>query len=451
MKRYELSQDLARDILAKAKARGASQGDVVMAESRSFFVTVRMGEVEKISQSGEKRLGLRLFFGNRSACASTSDISDQAIDRLVEDTVLMAQATAQDPHGGLPQASELARDIPDLDLLDAGARSVSVEERIKIALDTEKSALAFDERITNSEGAEFSDGFGRLIYASTQGFSGEYEGSNFGHSVAPVAKSNGSMQRDYWYSSNRKFARLDSPQSVGEKAARRVLRRLGAKKVKTCEVPIVFEPEIAASLLRALSSAISGYALYKGASFLIGKLDTQIGAELLTVIDDATIPGALGSKPFDGEGLPTRKKVIVERGKLRSYLLDTYSGRKLGMTSTGNASRSVGEPPGVAPANFYLAPGRHSPEEIIGSVERGLYVTELIGFGVNMVTGDYSRGAAGLWIENGELSYPVEEVTIAGNLNAMFQNIEMVGNDLELRGRIAAPTIKISQMTLAGD
>ena len=451
MKRYELSQDLARDILAKAKARGASQGDVVMAESRSFFVTVRMGEVEKISQSGEKRLGLRLFFGNRSACASTSDISDQAIDRLVEDTVLMAQATAQDPHGGLPQASELARDIPDLDLLDAGARSVSVEERIKIALDTEKSALAFDERITNSEGAEFSDGFGRLIYASTQGFSGEYEGSNFGHSVAPVAKSNGSMQRDYWYSSNRKFARLDSPQSVGEKAARRVLRRLGAKKVKTCEVPIVFEPEIAASLLRALSSAISGYALYKGASFLIGKLDTQIGAELLTVIDDATIPGALGSKPFDGEGLPTRKKVIVERGKLRSYLLDTYSGRKLGMASTGNASRSVGEPPGVAPANFYFAPGRHSPEEIIGSVERGLYVTELIGFGVNMVTGDYSRGAAGLWIENGELSYPVEEVTIAGNLNAMFQNIEMVGNDLELRGRIAAPTIKISQMTLAGD
>ena len=451
MERYELSQDLARDILAKAKARGASQGDVVMAESRSFFVTVRMGEVEKISQSGEKRMGLRLFFGNRSACASTSDISDQAINRLVEDTALMAQATAQDPHGGLPEAGELARDIPELDLLDEGARAVSVEEKIKIALDAEKSALDFDERITNSEGAEFSDGFGRVIYASSQGFSGEYEGSNFGHSVAPVAKSNGSMQRDYWYSSNRKFARLDSPQSVGEKAARRVLRRLGGRKVKTCEVPIVFEPEIAASLLRALSSAISGYALYKGASFLIGKLGTQIGSELLTVTDDATIPGALGSKPFDGEGLPTRKKTIVERGQLQSYLLDTYSGRKLGMASTGNASRSVGEPPAVAPANFYLSPGQYSPGEIIGSVKRGLYVTELIGFGVNMVTGDYSRGAAGLWIEDGELRYPVEEVTIAGNLKAMFENIEMVGDDLEPRGRIAAPTIKISRMTVAGD
>jgi PmbA protein len=451
MERYELSQDLARDILAKAKVKGASQGDVVMAESQSFFVTVRMGDVEKISQSGEKRLGLRIFIGNSSASASTSDISQGAIEGLVEDTVQMARATAQDPHGGLPEASDLARDIADLDLLDDGARSVTVEERIQIAIDAEKSALAFDARINNSEGAEFSNGFGRVIYASSHGFSGEYEGSTFGHSVAPVATSNGSMQRDYWYSSNRKFARLESPRSVGETAARRVLRRLGARKVKTCEVPIVFEPEIAGSLLRNLSSAISGYALYKGASFLIGKLGTQIGSALLTVIDDGTIPGALGSKPFDGEGLPTRKKIIVEQGRLQSYLLDSYSGRKLGMASTGNASRSVGEPPGVAPANFYLSAGKHSPEEIVGSIKQGFYVTELIGFGVNMVTGDYSRGAAGLWIENGELAYPVEEVTIAGNLKEMFQNIEMVGSDLEMRGRICSPTVKISQMTVAGN
>ena len=451
MERYELSPDLARDILAKAKAKGASQGDVVMAESQSFFVTVRMGEVEKISQSGEKRLGLRLFFGNSSASASTSDVSTQAVERLVDDTVKMAQSTAQDPHSGLADARELARDIPDLNLLDQAARSVSVEEKIRIAVETEKSALAFDERITNSEGAEFSNGFGRVIYASSHGFNGEYEGSNFGVSVAPVAKSDGSMQRDYWYSSDRKFSRLDSPKSIGEKAAQRVLRRLGASRVKTCEAPIVFDSEMAASLLRNLASAISGYALYKGASFLTGKLGAQIGSSLLTVIDDATIPGALGSKPFDGEGLPTRKKTVVEGGKLQSYLLDSYSGRKLGMASTGNASRSVGEPPGVAPANFYLAPGKHSPEDIIRSVKQGFYVTELIGFGVNMVTGDYSRGAAGLWIENGELSHAVEEVTIAGNLKEMFQNIEMVGNDLEMRGRICSPTLKISQMTVAGE
>jgi PmbA protein len=320
-----------------------------------------------------------------------------------------------------------------------------------MALAAEKAALAYDPRITNSEGGEFSNQFGRVIYISSHGFSGEYEGSTFGHSVAPVAAQNGSMQRDYWYSSNRKFSKLESPKKVGEKAAQRVLRRLGARKVKTCEVPIVFDPEIAASLLRNLSSAISGYSLYKGASFLLDKLGTQIASEFVTVIDNGTIPAGLGSRPFDAEGLPTTKKIIVERGRLQSYLLDTYSGRKLGMGSTGNASRSVGEPPGVAPSNFYLAPGTHSADEIIRSVKQGFYVTELIGFGVNMVTGDYSRGACGLWIEDGELSYPVEEVTIAGNLKEMFQNIEMVGADLEMRGRIAAPTIKISQMTVAGN
>ena len=451
MERLELGQELGREILAMAKARGASQGDVVMAESDSFFVTARMGEVEKISQAGEKRLGLRLFFGNSSATSSTSDISKNSIEKLVDDTVRMAKVTAQDPHGGLPDAGELARDLPDLDLNDESARSVSVDEKIRLALATEKSALAYDERITNSEGAEFSNQFGRVIYASSGGFAGEYWGSTFGHSVAPVASHNGAMQRDYWYSSNRKFARLDSPTQVGERAAQRVLRRLGARKVKTCHAPVVFDPEMAASLLRNLASALSGYSLYKGASFLAGRLETEIGSELLTVIDDGTIPGALGSRPFDGEGLPVRKKTVVEKGRLQSYLLDTYSGKKLGMPSTGNASRSVGEAPGVAPANFYLAPGNESPEQIIGTVQNGFYVTEMIGFGVNMVTGDYSRGAAGLWIENGELAYPVEEITIAGNLKEMLRNIEMVGSDLEMRGRIAAPTIKISQMTIAGD
>jgi PmbA protein len=407
--------------------------------------------VEKISQAGEKRLGLRLFFGNSSATASTSDISKRSIEKLVDDTARMAKVTAQDPHGGLPDPDQLARELPDLDLSDDSARSVSVDERIALALNTEKTALGYDPRITNSEGAEFSNQFNRMIYASSGGFAGEYRSSSFSHSVAPVASENGSMQRDYWYSANRKYAKLESPVQVGERAAQRVLRRLGARKVKTCQVPVVFDPEMAASLLRNLSSGLSGYSLYKGASFLAGKLETVIGSESLNVIDDGTIPGALGSRPFDGEGLPVRKKMIVENGRLRSYLLDTYSGKKLGMSSTGNASRSVGDAPGVAPSNFYLAPGRHSPEEMIESVKTGLYVTEMIGFGVNMVTGDYSRGAAGLWIESGELAYPVEEITIAGNLKDMLRDIEMVGNDLEMRGRIASPTIKISRMTVAGD
>lgn len=451
MDRVELSKDLGEQILSMAKSNGASEGDVVMVESESFFVTVRMGEVEKVSQAGEKRLGLRLFFGNSSASASTSDISRKSIAKLVEDTTRMARVTAQDPHSGLPDGALLARELPPLDLLDDTARRVSVDEKIQLALDTEKSALAYDERITNSEGAEFSNQFGRVVYVSSRGFAGEYSGSTFGHSVAPVATQNGGMQRDYWYSSNRKFAKLESPQSVGERAAQRVLRRLGARRVRTCEAPVIFDPEMAASLLRNLASALSGYALYKGASFLAGKLGTQIGSELLTVIDDGMIPGALGSRPFDGEGLPIRKKTVVEKGRLQSYLLDTYSGKKLGMPSTGNASRSAGEPPGVSPTNFYLAPGKDSPEQILKSVKSGLYVTETIGFGVNMVTGDYSRGAAGLWIENGEFTYPVEEITIAGNLKEMFQNVEMVGNDLEMRGRIASPTVKISGMTIAGE
>jgi len=451
MERLDLSQDLARDILHQAKAKGASQGDLLMVESDSFFVTVRLGEIEKISQAQEKRLGLRLFFGASSATASTSDISKGSIERLVDETCAMARLTAQDDYSGLPAPEECARTFLDLDLLDDSGRSLSVEERSRLALETEKTALDYDRRITNSEGAEFSNQAGRVIYANSHGFSGEYQGSTYGLSVVPVAALNGMMQRDYWYSSQRKFSRLESPESIGRKAAARVLRRLGARKIKTREVPVVFEPEIAATLLRHLSGALSGYSLYKGASFLIGKLGDKIASELITVVDDGTIPAALGSKPFDGEGLPTGRKTVVEKGVLQSYLLDTYSGRKLGYPSTGNAARSVGEPPGVAPTNFYLSPGSYSPEKIIASVEEGFYVTELIGFGVNLVTGDYSRGAAGIWIEKGELAYPVEEVTIAGNLKEILLNIEMVGNDLEMRDRICAPTVKISRMTVAGD
>ncbi|MGZ8530724.1 MAG: TldD/PmbA family protein [Candidatus Binatia bacterium] len=451
MERCELTQKLGRELLDIARNKGASSGDVVMVEGDSFFVTVRMGEVEKISQAGEKRLGVRLFLGNSSASASTSDISKKSLEKLVDDTVLMARATAQDPSGGLPAAEMLARDIPDLDLIDSGARTIAVDDKIQIALATEKAALAYDARITNSEGAEFSNHFGRVVYVSSHGFAGEYAGSTFGHSVSPVAKQDGAMQRDYWYSSTRKFANLESSQHVGERAAQRVLRRLGGRKVKTCEVPVVFDPEMAASLLRSLASALSGYALYKGASFLAGKLGAKIGSDLLTVIDDGTIVGGHGSRPFDAEGLPIKKKVVVERGELKSYLLDTYSGKKLGMPSTGNASRSVGEPPGVSPANFYLSPGTQTPEQIVGSIKSGLYITEMIGSGVNMITGDYSRGAAGMWIENGELAYPVEEITVAGNLKEMLLNIEMAGNDLEMRGRIAAPTVKLAKMTVAGE
>jgi len=451
MERLELSQELAQDILARAKQKGATQGDVVMVESESFSVSVRLGEVEKVSQAQEKRLGLRLFFGSSSATASTSDISRGAIEKLLEDTCAMARSTAQDRYSGLPERDQLAWTAPDLDLLDDSARALSVEGKTRLALEAEEAALSFDPRITNSEGAEFSSQSSRVTYANSHDFSGEYQGSVYSLSVVSVAALNGAMQRDYWYSTKRKLSGLESPKAIGAKAAERALRRLGARKIRTREVPVIFDPETASSLLRSLSSALSGYALYKGASFLLGKLGVRIASDLVAVVDDGVMPGALGSRPFDGEGLPTRKKVVVEKGVLQSFLLDTYSGRKLGQPSTGNAARSVGEPPGVAPTNFYLASGPHTPQEIIASVEEGFYVTELIGFGVNLVTGDYSRGAAGLWIHKGELAFPVEEVTIAGNLKEMLLHIEMVGSDLEMRDRVSAPTLKISRMTVAGN
>ena len=258
------------------------------------------------------------------------------------------------------------------------------------------------------------------------------------------------MQQDSWYAVRHRFAGLDSPESVGQEAARRAVRRLGARKLSTRRAPVVFDQEMAAGLLGNLCHAASGYALYKGASFLIGQLGKRLAPEFVTIYDNGRLPGGLGSRPFDGEGLPTRKTTVVERGMLTSYLLDTYSGRKLGLASTGNASRGIGESPSVGPTNFYLVPGTTAPAEILRSVREGLYVTELIGFGVNMVTGDYSRGAAGFWIENGELAYPVEEITIAGNLKQMFADIEVVGSDLEFRGRIASPTIKIREMMIAG-
>jgi PmbA protein len=249
---------------------------------------------------------------------------------------------------------------------------------------------------------------------------------------------------------SRKFTQLEAPEVIGTTAAKRALRRLGARKVSTQEAPVVFDPDVAASLLRTLAGAVSGTSIYRGASFLLNRMGQEVAADTVTIIDDGTIPGALGSRPFDGEGVPTRRTVVVEHGVLQSYLLDTYCGRRLGLTSTGNAARDAAGI-SVGSSNFYLVPGTYTPAEIIGSVKSGLYLTELIGFGVNMVTGDYSRGAVGLWIDNGELAYPVEEITIAGNLHEMLRNIEMVGDDLKFRGRTAAPTLKIGRMTIAGN
>ena len=444
-------KQLAADMLDLAKKQGADGAEVIIADGETFSVQVRLSAVERLTKAREKRLGLRVFIGKRSASVSTSDFSREALRRLVSDTCTLAAAVAEDEMSGLPPGDLMAGDLPDLDLYDS--TRLSTEAQIELARQAEGSALAADARITNSEGAEFDSSSGLVLLGNSRGFLGQYRTSHFSVAVSPIASAPDSagMQRDYWYATQRRFSRLESPESVGKEAARRAVRRLGARKLSTRRAPVIFDPETAGSLLANLCSAVSGHALYKGASFLIGQLGTRLAPDFVTIYDDGRRPGGLGSRPFDGEGLPTRKTTVVDSGVLTSYLLDTYSGRKLGLASTGNASRAVGESPSAGPTNFYLVPGAASPEEIIRSVRGGLYVTELIGFGVNMVTGDYSRGAAGQWIENGELAYPVEEITIAGNLKHMLADIETVGSDLEFRGRIASPTMKIREMMIAGN
>jgi len=443
--------ELAADVLARAKAGGATEADIVVADGETFSVQVRVGTVDRLTRAREKRLGLRVFVGKRSATTSTSDFSKQSLERLVSETCALARAVVEDQVSGLPDASQMATDRPDLDLYDETV--LGAETQIDWAKRGEAAAFAADSRVTNSEGAEFDSSSGRVVLANSHGFVGSYKSSSFSLSVSPIATDahTGSMQRDAWYEVQRKFARLSSAESIGQEATRRAVRRLGARRVSTKRVPVVFDQETAGSLLANLCSAVSGYGLYKRASFLYDQLGKTIASDQITVYDDGRMVGGLGARPFDGEGLATRKNTIVERGVLTSYLLDTYSGRKLGLPSTGSASRSVGESPSVGPTNFYLIPGTKSPEQIIGSVKEGLYVTELIGFGINMVTGDYSRGASGFWIENGELAFPVEEITIAGNLKQMLKDIELVGSDLVFRGRIASPTVKISEMMVAGN
>ena len=444
-----IDQNFTEELIARAKRKGANAVDVVAVEGDSASVQVRLSAVDKLSKAQEKRLGLRVYLGRRSAGGSTSDFSPPALDELVASTCALAEAIVEDPDSGLPEPASLAAEQPDLDLYDSSA--VSMDQMIDRATRAERAALEVDPRLKNSEGAEFGSFAGRMVFANSHRFYGEFQSSNFSCSVSPIAIENGLMQRDYWYSVGRKVSQLDAPEAIGREAGHRTVRRLGARKVATCRVPIVLDPEMAGGFLGNLCSAVNGYAIYKGASYLIGRLGEKIAADNITIVDDGRISGGLGSKPFDGEGLPTRKTVVVERGILKSYLLDTYAGRKLRLSSTGSASRSVGEASSAGATNFYLAPGSATPDQIIGSVKRGLYVTELIGFGINLVTGDYSRGAVGFWIENGELAYPVEEITIAGNLKDMWLGVETVGNDLVFRGRVASPTVKIAEMTVGGD
>ena len=443
--------DTAHHAIDRAQKGGVTAADVMIREEGTFSVTVRMGQVETLKQAISRSLMLRVFIGKRTATAYSSDLSGAVVDGLVRETVEMARLTSEDESGGLPEQAVRRDAFPDLNLFDPSWENLTPEQRIELALRTEAAALSADKTITNSEGASFEYARSRVALANTLGFDGAYEGTAGVLVCVPIAQSNGAMQRDHWMSAARHRNQMELPETIGKRAAERATRRLGARKIATCQVPVVFDPLCARSLLSHLFDAVSGGAIYRRSSFLVDQIGQTVAATNITVLDDARMRAGLGSSPFDDEGVPTQSTPIIEDGILRNYLHTAYTARKLGSKPTGNGSRSASGVVTIGPTNFYLKGGEWGPEEIIRSIQKGLYVVELIGFGVNTVTGDYSRGAVGMWIENGKFIHPVQEITIAGNLRDMLRNIEMVGNDVTFVGSVAAPTLKIDNMVISGE
>src|SRR5271156_5039839 len=445
-------RELAQGVVRRAMAGGATAAECVAREGDEFSTVVRLGQVETLKESGSRAIGVRVFFGQRTANTYSSDFSGAGIERMLKSALELAKICSEDPYSGIPEAGKFGSLAGDLDLYHEDVYSLPGAERIDYARRAEKAALDSDPRIKNSEGGSFDAATGRKVLANSNGFVGEYRRSYCSVAAVPIAQDeNGGMQRDYWYSVARSLAKLDSAEQVGKEAARRTLRRLGARKVKTAHVPVVLDPMVAGSILGHIFEGVNGDSVYRGESFLAGKLGEKIAGPNVTIVDDGTMPGGFGTSPFDGKGIPTRRTLVIENGILKSYLLNTYTAKKLGLETTANASRGLAGTPGIGPGNYFLEPGTKTPKEIIGEIKDGLYVTEFLGHGANLVTGDYSRGASGIWIVNGELAYPVEEITVAGNLKEIFLNISEIGNDLEFRGAVASPTIRIDGLTVGGE
>jgi PmbA protein len=442
--------DLLSQAVARAEARGATGADAVAIDYTEASVRVRLGDVEEIQRSHQRHLGIRVLVGQRQAISSSSDLRPEAIERLVDDTVGMARVIADDPAAGLPSTSATGATFTHLPALyDEAVDTIDMQQAVAWAKSAESEAMK-DDRMTNSEGATFAFTSARRHYAASGGVGGSYRTSAFSGWVVPVASFDGGMERDYWYSTRRKLADLESPESVGRKAAELTLRRLGASQPKTATVPVVFDSRTASALIGHIASALSGYSIYRGASYLVDRLGQRIASDSVTLIDDGTLPGLMGTKPYDGEGLQTGQTAVIQDGVLQSYLFDTYSARKCGATSTGNASRAISDAPTVAPTNLHVQPGTANLEDMLEGIKSGFYVTELIGFGVNLTTGDYSQGASGLWIENGRLSHAVAEVSIAGNLLTMLQSVDCVGADLDRYRAVSSPSLRLKELVVAG-
>lgn len=441
--------DLVQDVLARLTKGGATDAKVVARSGRDLSVRVRMGETELVEEAGTQSIAVRAMKGRRVATSSTNDLTADGLRRLVADALELCDLSQEDPSAGLADPSELAKSWPDLALYDPACGGVNAAEALDRARRAEQAARDADARISNSEGANFGRSTGGFVMATSGGFVGGYHGSYASLSVSPVASDEGGKNRtaSYW-SARRVLAKLEPEDAVGREAARRTVALLGARKVPTQEAPVVFDPDAARALLGAFAGCATGDAIYRRSSFLVDRLGEKVASELVTLVDDPLIVSGPGSRPFDGDGLPARRNVVVEKGELKTYLLDIYAARKLGMKSTGSAASSTGT--GAGTSNFFLAPGETSREEIIRSTGAGLYVTGMMGFGFNPVTGDFSRGAVGYWIENGELSFPVSEVTISLNFKDLLARIDAVGSDLDMKSGVSSPTIRVARMTIAG-
>ncbi|MDE2744549.1 MAG: TldD/PmbA family protein [Chloroflexota bacterium] len=443
--------ELAARLLELAQAAGADQADAVAVASTNASTSVRKQQIEKVSESTARSVGLRVILDGRQATVSTSDIGDSALAETVETALALARVSEPDPFSGLADPKDQARNVPQLALFDEQIPEVDGDHRLGQALTCEQAALDADSRIVNSGGATFSTSFSSFALVDTNGFAGSYADTSASMWVEVMAEEeDGQLRNAGWSTSERSLHRLDNPEDVGREAAARALRQLGASKASTCEVPVVWEPRMAAGLAGIVAGTASGEALYRKATFLADRQEAEVASPLLTIIDDATLTNRLGSRPFDGEGVVTRRNALVNRGMFQGFLFDSYNARRLDAASTGSAWRSVGGLPQIGSGNLTIEPGETSPEEIIGEVDDGLYLTTLMGFGINYTTGDFSRGAAGIWIRNGELAEPVQEINVSGNLLEMFQRIDAIGNDAQWFGATSAPTLRMSRMTVSG-
>ncbi|MDY7225414.1 TldD/PmbA family protein [Hyalangium rubrum] len=449
MNNYE---QIAKKIVQRAKKKGAKQAEAFLEVGRQSSCRVREGEIEDLTEATSKGVGLRVITkDNRLGFSYTSDFDPASVDTFVDMALRLAQTAAPNKLNGLPTAKELGEPSETGELFDPKVAELPGDWKIKTALEMEKAGKAVDARITTFNSVGAGDYVAEVYVASSEGLSAGFAGTYVYLFASPVAAANDQLQTSYWMDYKRFLGDLDSPEQVGREAARRAVRMLGAKRVKSQQVPVIFDPMMASSFVGSIAAAADGNAIYKKSSIFVSKLGKKLAPEHVTVVDDGLLKRGLGTAPFDGEGVATRRTPLLEKGVLRSYLYDAFTARKAKAKTTGNAARGYNSLPHIGTNNLYLEPGTKPPEELIREVKSGFYVTAMLGRGADPVTGEYSRGANGLWIENGELAYPVQEVTVAGNLLQMLQDMDGIGSDLQFRGSSGAPTIRFKQLTVSGD